>query len=83
MDTMDCLEPGEVYKYLGVNESNSIQHSTMPEICREYFRSVKMVLRTELYDQNKVLAINGFAVLVLTYGFGVIHWTTTDLQQLD
>ena len=50
---------------------------------REYFRRVKVVLQTELYGQNKILAINGFALPVLTYGFGVIHWECTDLQQLD
>ena len=49
----------------------------------EYFRRVKMVLQTKLYGQNKILAINGFALPVLTYGFGVIYWRTTDQQQLD
>ena len=83
-DTINCLDPSQVYKYLGVDESNSIQHSNMWEtLHREYFRRVKMVLRTELYGRNKILAINGFALPVLTYGFGVIHWRTTDLQQLD
>ena len=73
-DTINCLEPGQVYKYLGVDESNSIQHSMMRErLRREYFRRVKVVLRTELNGQNKILAINGFALLVLTYSFGVIH----------
>ena len=46
----------------------------------------EVVLRTELYGRNKILAINGFALPVLTYGFGVIHWGgggCTDLQQLD
>ena len=84
METITGLEPGQVYKYLGVDESNGIQHSTMRErLRREYFRRVKMVLRTELYGRNKVLAINGLALPVLTYSFGVIHWRTTDLQQLD
>ena len=74
-DTINCLEPGQVYKYLGVNESNSIQHSMMWErLRREYFCRVKVVLRTELYGRNKILAINGFALPVLTYSFGVIHW---------
>ena len=83
-DTINCLEPGQVYKYLGVDESNDIQHSTMQEILhREHFHRVKMVLRTKMYDRNKILAINGFALPVLTYCFGVIHWQTTDLQQLD
>ena len=83
-ETIKGLEPGQVYKYLGVDESNGIQHSTMRErLRREYFRRVKMVLRTELYGRNKVLAINGLAPSVLTYSFGVIHWRTTDLQLLD
>ena len=83
-ETIKGLEPGQVYMYLGVDESNGIQHSTMRERLRcEYFRRVKMVLRTELYSRNKVLAINGLALPVLTYSFGVIHWGTTDLQQLD
>ena len=83
-DTINCLEPGQVYKYLGVDESNGIQHSMMRErLRREYLRRVKVVLRTELYGRNKILAINGFALPVLTYGFGVIHWGCTDLQQLD
>ena len=30
-DTINCLEPGQVYKYLGVDESNGIQHSMMQE----------------------------------------------------
>ena len=83
-ETVKGLEPGQVYKYLSVEESNGIQHRTMRErLRREYFRRVKMVLRTELYGRNKVLAINGLALPVLTYSFGVIHWETTELQQLD
>ena len=76
MDTINCLEPGQVCKYLGVDESNDIQHSMMRERLRhEYFRRVKVVLRKEVYGLNKILAINGFALPVLTYGFGVIHWS--------
>ena len=75
MDTINCLEPVQVYKYLGVDESNGIQHSMMRErLHHEYFCRVKVVLRTELYGRNKILAINGFALPVLTCSFGVIHW---------
>ena len=42
-----------------------------------------MVLRTELYGRYKVLVINGLALPVLAYRFGVIYWGTTDLQQRD
>ena len=78
-DTIDRLERGQVYKYLCVDESNGIQHSMMRErLSREYFRRVKVVLWTELHGRNKILAINGFVLPVLTYGFGIIHcgaWT--------
>ena len=50
---------------------------------REYFRRLKMDLRTKLYGRNKVLAINVLALPVLTYSLGVIYWGISDLQQLD
>ena len=43
-------------------------------LCREYFCRVKMVLWTELYGRNKVVAINGLALLVLMCSFGIVHW---------
>ena len=53
-ETIKDLEPGQVNKYLGVDESNGIQHSTMRERPRHgYFRRVKMVLRTELYGRTR------------------------------
>ena len=65
-ETIKGLEPGQVYKYLGVDESNGIEDSTMRErLRREYFCTVKMALRTELYGRNKVLAIIGLASAVL------------------
>ena len=39
-------------------------------LCCEYFCGVKMVLRTELYSRNKILAINGFALSVLVSFIG-------------
>ena len=79
MDTITCLEPGQVYKYLGVDESNSIQHSTMRR------RSVVSTFVESRWfsGQNKILAINGFALPVLTYGFGVIGGTRTCSSWID
>ena len=33
-DTIKCLEPGQVCKYLGVDESNGVQHSMTRERLR-------------------------------------------------
>ena len=41
-NTINSLEPGQVYKYLGVDERNGIQHSMMRERLHcKYFRTVK------------------------------------------
>ena len=43
------LDQEGTYKYLGVNEGNSLQHSSMKEkIPKEYYRRVRMVLKSEL-----------------------------------
>ena len=82
--TIKCLELGQVFKYLRVDESNGIQHSLMWEtIRREYFCRVKMVLRTELYVWIKILAINGFALPILTYDFGLIGGLRTCSSFID
>ena len=48
------LDQKEVYKYLGVDESDGIQHSKMKEnIRKEYNRGVRLILRTELNGRTK------------------------------
>ena len=59
------LDQEGVYKYLGVDESDGIQHSKMKEkIRKEYNRRVRLILRTELNGRNKIEAINSLAVPV-------------------
>ena len=60
------LDQEDVHKYLGVDESDGIQHSKMKEkIRKEYNRRVRLILRTELNGRNKVEAINSLAVPVI------------------
>ena len=67
------LEQEEVYKYLGVNESNGIQHVTMKEkIRKECYRRVRAILKTELNSANRIQAINAFAIPAVTYSFCMI-----------
>ena len=63
------LDQEGVYKYLGVDESDGIQHnSKMKEkIRKEYNRRVRLILRTELNGRNKIEAINSLAVPVVQY----------------
>ena len=55
-----------VYQYLGVDESDGIQHSKMKEKKRkERNRRVRLILRTEINGRNKVEAINSLAFPVI------------------
>ena len=50
------LNQQEFYKYLGVNESDGIQH--VKEKIKECYRRVHAILRTEPNSANRIEAIN-------------------------
>ena len=78
------LNQEEVYKYLGVDESDGIQHSKMKgKIRKEYYRRVRLILRTELNGRNKMEAINSLAVPVVQYSFGIIDWKISEIKKID
>ena len=66
------LEQEEVYKYLGGNQSNGLQHATMKEKIKECYRRVRAIFKTELNSTNRTQAINTLAILVATYSFNII-----------
>ena len=77
-------EQEELYKYLGVNESDGIQHSQMKEkIRKECYRRVRAILKTELNSANRIEAINTLAIPVVTYSFNIINWTISDIKKID
>ena len=60
------LNQGGIYKYLGVDESDGIQHRKMKEkTSKEYLRRVRLILRTALNRRNKIEAVNSLAVPVV------------------
>ena len=78
------LDQEGVYKYLGVDESDGVQHSKMKEkIRKEYNRRVRLILRTELKGRNKIEAINSLAVPVVQYSFSIIDWKISELKKID
>ena len=78
------LDQDEVYKYLGVHEGDGIRHATMKEkIRKECYRRVRLILETELNATNRINAINTLAIPVVTYSFGIINWSKTDLSRVD
>ena len=51
------------YKYLEINEGDGIQHSVMKEkIRKEYYRRIKLVLKSERNAGNNIIAINTLPV---------------------
>ena len=78
------LNQEEFYKYLGVNESDGIQHSQMKEkIGKECYRRVHAILKTELNSANRIEAINTLAIPVVTYSFNIVNWTLSDIKKMD
>ena len=78
------LDQAEIYKYLGIEEGEGVQHHKMKvRIRKEYKRKIKLVLKSELNARNKITAINILAVPVILYSYGVIDWKLDEIQDLD
>jgi len=78
------FEQGKTYKYLGIEESEGIQHQQMKErLKKEYSRRLRMILKSELDARNKITAIGALAVPVLRYSFGIINWRTEEMKKTD
>ena len=61
------LEQGKTYRYLGIEESEGIQHQQIKErLKQEYSRRLRMILKSELNARNKITAIGALAVRVET-----------------
>ena len=78
------LEHEKTYKYLGIDESDGIQHGTMKErLKKELTRRTRLILKTELNSKNRISAINTLAIPVITYSFHIINWSISDIKRLD
>jgi hypothetical protein len=78
------LNKGEFYKYLGINQSNHIQHSIIKEnLEKQFYLRIKSILKSKLNGNNLIKAVNTYAVPLLTYSFGVIKWSKTNLQNIN
>jgi hypothetical protein len=74
------LEQGKTYRYLGIEESESIHQQMKDRLKQEYNRRVRMVLKSELNAKNKITAIGSLAVPILRYSFGIINWRREEIK---
>ncbi|XP_063591903.1 uncharacterized protein LOC134768991 [Penaeus indicus] len=82
--TIRELDPEEAYKYLGVSEGNGINHTSMKEKVREeYYRRIRLVLKTELNSKNRIEALNTLAVPVVQYSFNILNWKMDEIRRMD
>ena len=82
--SIKALEEGETYKYLGVEETNKIDHTKMRKLHKEgYVKTLKMILKTKLTTKNKILAINQIAIPKIQYSFGIIDWPQLEINSID
>ena len=82
--TIKELEQERTYRCLEVNPGDSIQHAAMKDrIRKEYYRRIRLILKSELNAGNRVEAINTLAVPVVTHSFNIINWKLSEIKKLD
>ncbi|XP_054744486.1 uncharacterized protein LOC129248900 [Anastrepha obliqua] len=78
------MEAGEVYKYLGVMQSSSINTMQMrKKLIAEFKRRLHAICKTQLNGKNQIHAINSFVVPVVSYSFGIVKWSSTEIENLQ
>ncbi|XP_044760793.1 uncharacterized protein LOC123318242 [Coccinella septempunctata] len=81
---ISALNEDESYKYLGINQALDIRTSEMKVIFRErLYRRVNLLLKSGLNSKSLFTAINIWAIPGITYSFGVLAWSQTDLREID
>ena len=81
---LPTLTSDDSYKYLGlVQSSDFLQKKIKENRKNEYFQRIRKIMKAQLNSINTAQAISSFAVPVLRYCFGIIHWTDTELKQVD
>ena len=82
---LDELENGDLYKYLGQDESVGYNNALNKEkVTKEFFRRIRKIWSSELYSNNKATAHNTFAITYyITPTFGILNWTKDELENID
>ena len=83
-EIIKALNIREQYKYLGMLQANEIDKKQMRRRFRdEYFTRIRKILQTSLDSKNTIQAINTFAVPSISYGFTILDWSITELEEID
>ena len=78
------MDQEEMYKYLGIEEGDGIQHIKMKKTIRkECYRRVRGVPQSELNAKYKFKAINTLAIPVVTNSFNAVNWNLEKIKRID
>ena len=61
-EVLTSLEKEQQYRYLSFNERETTDKTTKSTIKNEYFKRIKMIMKSELSSQNSINAINWHTV---------------------
>lgn len=74
----------EGYKYLGVLQTDTFMSAEMKKkVKKEYFRRLKLLLKSQLYAGNLIAGINAWAIGIVRYTAGVLDWGKVELRKID
>ena len=80
---LKSLELNKQYKYLGSGDSLTTNKTTKSAVKNEYFKQLKMILKSEISSKHTFETINSYAISALSYEFPVLDWTITELEIFD
>lgn len=83
-EILDTIQENETYKYLGFEQNTRMEHSEIRKLLKEKYQNrLNALCKSYLNSRNLFTAINTFAIPVLTYSFGIIHWSHTETEKLN
>lgn len=83
-DTITAMEPTDLYKYLGYKQLKGLDHKNIKNtLTIEYKRRLNAICITQLSGKNLIKALNTYAIPILTYSFGIVKWSKTDIEQVE
>ncbi|XP_044751663.1 uncharacterized protein LOC123311659 [Coccinella septempunctata] len=81
---IQTLTHGDTYKYLGVQQGMEIRTNEARETFKyKFLNRFKKILQANLNAKAMNTAISSWAIPCLSYSFGVVKWTASDLKTLD
>ena len=82
--TMEELSSEEFYKYLGIEELETIKHEVVKDkVAKNVKSKLRKLLETELNARNLFQAINESILPPISYSFGIVNWTEEELKGHD